>query len=471
MALGLVTGEATSTYWSANNRRKIFYSYPNGTAPLTGFLSLAADDNNETPVSKFGWYEQRWEQLQTLTSASGTPTANVVFYLTGTTTTAGATFTPTAGTQYRIYIDDASKFQADDILTIHRLPQASGNITQRESQFRVVSTNTTDADYVEARCIATNPVAVTNNASTVTALSVVYSGSAFAEGSRSRTGRTEYPSNIENNTQIFKTAFELTRNALKAPLVYNKSGDYKNQLKLNGINHMSGMEWQFLTGDRSTTTDTDPDTGKTVRRTTTGGLLWYLKQWEKGSIANGGLFDYRSNATDVSTQTDFITYRDKRIVRLAGASVSRDTFDEIEALPFQKTNSTDFCKLCLCGPGYLAKMNARYQKDVTTYKMPEDQFEKWDFKVVRKSGLLGEIYYKQHPLFSTSNSPYFNSAFYIDMGYIKYRFLTDSDTDIQQMIQENDADKRKDQYLTEAGLELPYPEAHMFVDQLGAITT
>lgn len=464
MPLGLVTSEATSTYWSQNSRRKIFYSYPNGTAPLTGFLSLG--DSEDTPMSTFGWYEERWEQLKTLTSASGTPTANVVFYLTGTTTTAGTTFTPTAGTTYRIYIDDASKFQADDVIKIHRLPLSSG---QTEVSFRVVSTNTTGADYVEATCVATAPGAVTNNASSVTALSVIYSGSAFAEGSRSRSGRTQYPSNVTNNTQIFKTAFELTRNALKAPLVYDKTGDYKNQLKHNGINHMAGMEWQFLTGDRGTGTDIDPDTGATVRRTFTGGLLWYLKQWEKGSTGNGGAFDYRTNAVDVSAQTDFIAYPDKRIIRLGGGTPTKDTFDEIEALPFQKTNSTEFCKLCLCGPGYMAKVSARYGKEITKYELRESQFEGWNFKVTQKQSLLGDIYYKTHPLFADANSPYRNSAFYIDLGYIKYRYLTDSDTDIQQMIQLPDADKRKDQYLTEAGLELPYPEAHMFVDQLGGI--
>lgn len=463
MPLGLVTSEATSTYWSQNSRRKIFYSYPNGTAPLTGFLSLG--DSDDTPMSTYGWYEERWEQLKT-TTLSG-PTNNVVFYLAGTTTTAGTTFTPTKDVIYRIYVTDASIWQIDDVVKIHRLPLSSG---QTEVSFRVTATQSANSpNYIEAQCVATASGAITNNAATVVGLLVIYSGSAFAEGSRSRTGRTKYPSQITNNTQIFKTAFELTRNALKSPLVYDKTGDYKNQLKYNGINHMAGMEWQFLTGDVYQGTDIDPDTGATVRRTMTGGLLGFLKQWEKGSVSNGGLFNYRSNAVDVSGQTDFITYRDKRIIRLGGTTPTKDTFDEIEALPFQKTNSTEFCKLCLCGPGYMAKVSARYGKEIVKYELRESQFEGFNFKVTQRMGLLGDIYYKTHPQFADAFSPYFNSAFYIDLGYIKYRYLSDSDTDIQQGIQLPDADKRKDQYLTEAGLELPYPEAHMFVDQLGGI--
>jgi len=48
-----------------------------------------------------------------------------------------------------------------------------------------------------------------------------------------------------------------------------------------------------------------------------------------------------------------------------------------------------------------------------------------------------------------------------------YRPLTDSDTDIQPMIQANDADKRKDQWLTEYSFEFPFPEAFMYVENLG----
>lgn len=63
-----------------------------------------------------------------------------------------------------------------------------------------------------------------------------------------------------------------------------------------------------------------------------------------------------------------------------------------------------------------------------------------------------------------------NSAMYVDLGYIKWRPLDDRDTQIMQLIQANDADKRKDQWLTEGGLEIINPEAHMFVDNLGGIS-
>ena len=462
MPLGLISSEQSSTWWSQNVRRKIFYSYPNGTAPLTGLLSLA--DTEDTPFSQFGWHEERWYQMRVTTVAG--PTSNTVFYLGGTTTTAGATFTPTAGTAYRIYLSDATLWQQDDMLKIHQLPYGS---TTTEASFRVVSTNTVaNPQYAEVICVTTAPGAVTNNAASVVGLQVVHSGSSFAQGSRSRSGRYRYPSQIMNYSQIHKTAFEMTRNALKEPLKYDKTGDYRNQLKANGIDHMAGMEWTFLFQDRYSETAVDPDTGSTSIRNYVGGILWFLKQWETGSVANGGAFDYRPNATNLTGVTDYVNNPDKRIIRLNGGSVTLDTFNWIESLPFRKTNSTEWCKLCLAGPGYLASIDRRYRQELTQVQLRGEMYDGWDFKVVKRTSLSGDIYYKQHPLFV--NAPEMNnSAFYIDLGYLKYRPVTDSDTDIQQMIQENDADKRKDQWLTDAGLECPYPEAHMYVENLGGI--
>ncbi len=467
MPLGLVSSEQLDDYWSQNSRRKIFYSYPNGTAPLTGFLSLA-DETETTPQPEFGWFEERWEQKMTTTVAG--PTSNVTFYTVGTTTSAGATFTPTVDTSYRMYVSNASEFQVDDLIKVHGLSIAATGV-RTEISILVTATNTTGTDYIEGTVTASAPGAVTNNSATAginVGNYVVSMGSAYAEGSRSRTGTRKFPSEIKNFTQIFKTPFEMTRTALKEPTKYSKSGDYKNQLKKNGINHMAGMEWAFLFGDRKATTAVDEDTGDTVPRRFLGGLLWYLKQWEKGSVANGGAFDYRSDATDISAQTDYATYLDKRIIRLAGGTVSKDQFEFIEGLPFAKTNSNEWCKLCLAGQGYLQKVNSRYQKDVQVTQLRGEAYEGWNFKLTKKDGLQGEIFYKNHPLFNTPLM--WNSAFYIDMGYLKYRPLDDSDTNVQQMIQANDADKRKDQYLTEASIEIPYPEAHMFVESLGGIT-
>ena len=91
-----------------------------------------------------------------------------------------------------------------------------------------------------------------------------------------------------------------------------------------------------------------------------------------------------------------------------------------------------------------------------------------DFELVQHNSNSGKVYYKQHPLW---NEPHLrNSAFYIDLGHLRWRYLTDHDTQVQQSIQANDAMIRKDQYVTVGGPDIAFAEAHMFVDNLGGIT-
>lgn len=460
MALGLIGSEQLDDYWVQNTRRRIFYAYPNGTAPLTGLLSLM--ENKDTPLPEFTWNEERWAAIKTTTA--GGPTTTVPFYLGGTTTTAG---TPATLTQYesiRVYVADASNFQVDDTIKMFSLDLTSGTA---DLAGRVTGTNAVTSPYWVEFAVTNVPLSTVLNSSSANIGKYLYlMGSAYAEGARSRTGRQIFPSTAQNYTQIQKTPFELTRTALKEPLKYDRTGGYKDISKYNGINHLSQIELTAFFGERAKTTAIDPDTGATVRRGFTGGIRWFLDQWEYGSVANGGAFDY--GQAKVIDQTDWVTYTNKRVIKLGGAVINRAQFDELNTRVFERTNSTDWSKLCLCGPGYLAKVAAMFEKQLVRTSLRDEGFTGFNFKLFMHSSNAGDIYYKTHPLF---NDPIMrNSAFYIDLGYMGYRPLTDTDTDIQPMIQANDADKRKDQWLTEYGFELPFPEAFMYVENLGGIT-
>jgi hypothetical protein len=462
MALGLISSEQIDDYWVQNARRRIFYAYPNGTAPLTAILSLM--ENKSTPLPQFTWDEERWTAIKTQTMDTGQPSSGVTFYLTGTTTTAGGPATVTAGQVLRLYVDDSSNFQIDDVICVFKVDMTSGSVNLVG---RVTATDTTASlNYIEFK-VNEAPVSTLLNTSSANEDKWVYQiASAYAEGARSRTGRQKFPTELTNYTQIHKTPFELTRTALKEPLKYDRSGAYKDVAKGNGIDHMAGIEWAAFFGTRKKETTTDPDTGVTVPRRFTGGLLWFMRQWELGSVSAGGAFDY--GQADVSTQTDWVTYTNKRIIKLAGGTITGDQFDEIESRVFERTNSTDWSKLCLCGPGYLAKVASKYRRELVWTSMRDEGFKGFNYTFNKRMSNSGEIFYKVHPLF---NDPIMrNSAFYIDVGYMGYRPLTDTDTDIQPMIQANDADKRKDQWITEFGFEIPYPEAFEYVEDLGGIT-
>lgn len=468
MALGLVSSETIDGYWSRNTRRRIFYDYPNGTAPLTGLLSLM--ENEETPQPEFGWQEKRWTAISTTTVAGPNPSGNKTgpFCGAGTTTASGdanGNFDLAQFGAIRVYVADSTDFGIDTTVKIFNLGKSAtgptatsytdvaGRVTAKGTGYIEINVTLAYADLLN--------VAAAANSKYIYAM-----GSAYAEGARSRTGRIRFPYEAKNYTQIFKTAFELTRTALKAPTIYDKTGAYRDALKDNGIDHLAQMEYAAFYGERASTTAIDDDTGDTVSRRFTGGLRWYLDQWEAGSVAAGGAIDY--GQADVRAETDWQTYTNKRVIKLAGATITKAQFNELNSRVFEKTNASDWSKLVLCGTGYLNRITEVFERSIQFTSLRENGFKCFDFEMVKHNSNAGTVYYKTHPLFN--NALMRNSAFYIDLGYMGYRPLSDSDTDVQSGIQANDADKRKDQWLTEAGFEIRFPEAFMYVENLGGVT-
>jgi hypothetical protein len=461
MPLGLVSSEQIDDYWSQNTRRRVFYAYPNGTAPLTGLLSMM--ESEDTPIPEFGWNEERWQETATTTVNNPTGGANKdgPFTAAGGTTSSGdanGKFTVAQFGAIRVYVASSANFQIDDSVKIFGIgtsatgPAATGAI---DVAGRVTSVG---SGYLElaATTAWTNALNTTGSSS---GKMLVLIGTAYAEAARSRTGGYVFPYEIKNNTQIFKTPYELSRTALKEPLRYDKTGAYKDISKSNGIKHLASIERAAFFGEKAYTTDVDPDTGQTVPRRFTGGLRWFLDQWELGTAYG---------TTNISAVADWRTASGKRVIKCGGTTITKSDFNLLMSRLFERTNNSSWDKLCLCGPEYLAKVADMFERQIQFTSLRDEGFDGFNFKLVRHMSNSGEVFYKQHPLFTSPEMR--ASAFYIDLGYVGYRPLSDSDTDIQPMIQLPDADKRKDQWLTECGFEYRFPEANMYVEALGGIT-
>ena len=216
MALGLISSEQISGYWTSNTRRRIFYAYPNGTAPLTGLLSLM--ENKDTPLPEFGWNEERWASIKTQTVTG--PTAGVILYQGGSvTTTLGTPATITQFLSIAVYVANASNFQIDDTIQIFNLALTTGT-ADLAGRITAVDITVPALNYIVFQATNVTPSTVLNSASANIGAYVYLMGSAYAEGARSRTGRQVFPVEAKNYTQIQKTPFELTRTALKEPLKY-----------------------------------------------------------------------------------------------------------------------------------------------------------------------------------------------------------------------------------------------------------
>jgi hypothetical protein len=77
----------------------------------------------------------------------------------------------------------------------------------------------------------------------------------------------------------------------------------------------------------------------------------------------------------------------------------------------------------------------------------------------------GDFHLLVHPLFSERADLRFQ-ALILDVWNIKFRPLTDRDTTLRKMIQNPGADRRKDEYLTEATLEFARPDTCMWIQNI-----
>ncbi len=450
MAFGLLSTTTEAGSLSLRSRRKIFWQFPSGAAPLMGLLSMLPSE--DTDKVQFGWYERRFPQLRTATVASGTAP-----FLNGDGSAFSDLGTLTADTLYRVNVVSTANFKPTHVILFTGLTINDVTTATYELQGTVVEINSaTQLTFRPDFTLATVDNGTTDN----NGKSIKIVGTANPEGGRSGVGIVTFPVEPTNLTQIFRTAFSLTRTSLKQGLAFDRSGPYKIMAKENGLRHMVEMEKAFIFGRQHTVQVTDPDTGDTTPETKTGGVIWFLEQYEKASsIYRLGNSNYTSAITSNSDD-------DKRIIDLGG-TLSKSDFENYMSRLFRKTNDKAYEKLCLCGGTFLATINSIYEKEVVKQVALMENEKKVQFIVHALSTLRGTVYFKVHPLFD-EDPDWQANALFLDLGNLMYRPLSDSDTVFLKGRQETDRDGRKDEWITESGLECRYPESNMYMKNANA---
>jgi len=373
-----------------NFRESILWLYPNGQAPLLALTSKMKSQKVDDP--EFNWWEE------TLTAMRCTLAAQV-----GNTTTANTLSISTANS-------DAFNFVAGDVL--------------------MVESTTVDPNSVELMVVASDPTAtnlltVTRAAlgstvsTVVTSTNLVRIGNAFREGSVSPSAASRQPAKLYNYTQIFKTAYNISRTAKQT---YTRTGDPLSiERKRKMHDHAVSMELAFLFGRRLETT-TGASAGLPIRYT--GGLRSYIS----------------TNATvwaATATEESVLTY-------LEGL------FD------FQSSAGNE--RLILCGGGFARRINLLFKEEMS---INTDNIVKlYGMDLQKFVTPVGTFYLKSHPLMNVI-AGLDASAFVIDPTGIKYRAL--QDTKHEDNIQANDADQIKGQWLTEAGIEVNHEKTMGFI--------
>lgn len=443
--LGLMSAESFSANRLKSIRRSVFYFYPNGAAPLVGLLSLLKEESVNDPEYKS--FEKRLLPQRTISAAIS---STIVLYSAvdatwATWTAAAANFNIVADTQYGIKAVDVTNFRVGHLIKFFvyvgsALEEVIGRVTRvDEANSRLAFT-----------AIRGQTTVVYNNATAV-GTEILVVGSAYGEGTTDEsTGIYNLPVDTSNFTQIFKTPFTISGTALKTAADFDETGTYKDMSKENSIYHMIEMEKTFLFGEKRKV-NSGPQS-QPIRYT--GGLLWYLRQFE----AAGSVYRGASSAAATANTDD-----NKRIINVNG-SISLKTLNGYYERLFRVTNNKTNEKLCLCGSGFLNVMQELYGAKVQLQSnLPMS--DTFGMDVIKHVTTFGTVYYKSHPLFSQNDILRYNALF-IDVQNLKYKYVEGRDTELLKNRQANDADFRKDEWLTEAGLELNFPESCMYMQNV-----
>lgn len=379
-------------------RETILYLNPNGNSPLTALFDRMRKESVNDP--EFSWWDEtrKVPRLQ----VDGSHNSSVTTIAVETAAAAGR-------------FGDVFDFRPGDLLLVEHAPVDGQAFTGTNyERLQVVAVSTVAGQLQVRRGYGGSTAATIPDQAFLTKL-----GSAHAEGSRSPTSKSRNPTKRYNYCQIFKTPFEITKTAMKTKF---RTGDPMQNDKLRGMfDHQTGMEFQFIFGERS---ELLGSTGNPERQT--GGILRFLED------------NLKVWATPPS-EDDLI-----------------DAFSPLFNVTAPLLGNE---RLAFCGSGFLNCLNKVIKNSPSTTINYNGMLDMYGMKFARYVFPMGEVAFKIHPLFNV-HGLYNNSALVIAPMALRYRPLRD--TTEEKNIQENDADLIKNQWITEAGIEVNHQEAHGF---------
>lgn len=272
----------------------------------------------------------------------------------------------------------------------------------------------------DTNIVCTRGAAGTTAADTVDLDYATKIGNVYSEGSNSPDVSNVNPVKLLNFTQIFKTAYELTGTV---QVTRARTGDpLKNDKKRKMFQHSAALEFAWLFGKAFEATGSN---GKPKRYT--GGLREFIQ-------TNAKVY------TIAATEDSFL--------------------DDIYKVFDYDAGNAGNERLIFAGNGFLNSLN-KIARDSTSSRINFDGTVKTYGMELQKWVLpQGTVMVRTHPLMNT-HPIYTDSAFVIDPSAIVYRPLRD--TKPQDNIQAPDADTRKGQWMTEAGIEVRHEKTMAYL--------
>ena len=411
------TGDYTVTGQRPENwREMILRLYPNGAAPLTAIMSKMASEKTTDPT--FHWFQKilpkQRASVTGIYTDSGLSSAYVSNGALGDT----------------VYVK-MSAVDAAQFVSSHSLLIRNSTLLTSDVVVKITAAPTINGASSYLTCVLLQADAIGTSGTAKTALAtadVAYIiGTVNPEGGTAPSSLMYDPTEYNNYTQIFKTALQHTRTAMKTRL---RTGDQVAEARREALElHSIEMEKAFIFGVKSLRTGAN---GKPER--TTGGVKSFL---------SSNVLDFQHAAGGAAPWI------------AAGESFIDDTLEQI----FRYGTGE---KLCLCGSGAIQGIN-RIAKAKGQFWLSE-KTQSYGIKVLEWVTAFGTLNLKSHPLF-TYEPTLRNSMLIVEPRYLKYRFI--DDTMYKPEVQQPDLDGELSQYITEGGLELNFEQAHGWIDGVG----
>jgi len=258
-------------------------------------------------------------------------------------------------------------------------------------------------------------------------------GSAWAEGSTAPDGWEDALFDREGYCQIFKTGMKLFSNTKRATVYRGIANEYQRVWQEKLMEHKMDLEHAFLfgLGASNEVTNAGP-----VRYT--HGILPYTES--NGKVYN---FNYSSSGYDA-----FLDAMEDFFAPESGNSGNKLVLASRKVITYlNKLGNGSFLNNTIGA--------SQYNLDVQNIKGA------FGHTVTKVNTIYGNLHFVPDPLLRGLWEDY---CVAVDMKNVAYRPLAGNginrDTFIETNIQANDEDGRRDQIITEAGLEISLPETH-----------
>ena len=266
-------------------------------------------------------------------------------------------------------------------------------------------------------------------------------GSAWAEGTTAPAGWEDALFDREGYCQIFKTAMNLFSGTAMATKYRGIADEYKRVWTEKLMEHKMDLEQGFLFGR---------------------GVAGHATQGDTGATAEGGQARYTHGIVP-------FTEVNGKVYNMSYASSGYDAFLDAMEDYFAPESGNSGNKLVLASRKVITYLNKLGAGSFLNNSVGSSQYRldvanvpgAFGHNVTVVNTIYGNLHFVQEPLL---RGPWENYAVCVDMANVAYRPLVGNglsrDTFIETNIQANDEDGRRDQIITEAGLEISLPETH-----------